>query len=69
MSMCFGWNNRPTCAATSDQTIVPPSSSTVTVGPGAAGQPAVQAGACPDITWFWIAAAAVAAGAVMKGGK
>jgi len=53
--MCLGWYNRPTCA-TRPQTQVTDSDVTA------------QGSMCPDILWFWLGAAAIAVGAVMKKG-
>lgn len=60
--MCLGWTNKPHCAARDDAQVVPPCAPAVVVGPGTVGT------ACPDIMWFWVSAAVVAVGAVLKKG-
>lgn len=53
--MCLGWDNNPICQPPDVVTVVAPC-------------PTPTSGvACPDISWFWIAAGLVGAGAVMKG--
>ena len=49
--MCLGWNTRPTCSTRGVETAA---------GTGAA------AAQC-DITWFWMVAAAIGLGALVKG--
>ena len=53
--MCLGWSTKPTCASR-------PTNVTV------AGGQAAQA-PCPDITWFYLAAAGILAVGLMSGGK
>lgn len=52
--MCLGWYNRPTCK---------------TRGQVQIQAPTAAAGACPNISWFWIAAAALGIAAIGKTGN
>lgn len=56
--MCLGWDNNPICQPPDQVTVVAPCPSPVAAAAGIL---------CPDISWFWIAAGLVGAGAVMKG--
>ncbi len=55
--MCLGWDNNPICQPPDQVTVVAP------CPPAASAVGAV----CPDITWFWVAAGLVGAGAMLKG--
>lgn len=56
--MCLGWDNNPICKPPDVVQVVAPLCPQVT--------PSAIA-ACPDITWFWLTAAAVGVGAMMRG--
>ncbi len=73
--MCLGWSAEPTCNA-SDQiqvagtTGVPLTANAGSTASGVAASTAAGAsGACPDITWFWLTAAGILLGGVLKGRK
>lgn len=68
--MCLGWDNNPVCQPPDVVQVIAPSASAVATAAGS-GVPLTSSGgvaaACPDITWFYISAALVAAGAMLKG--
>lgn len=67
--MCLGWDNNPICKPAPDTVIItapaitPEAVQVITSG----GDPLPYGTLCPDITWFWIASALVAGGALLKG--
>jgi hypothetical protein len=68
--MCLGWDNNPVCRPPDVVQVIAPSASATATASGI-GVPMTSsggvAGTCPDITWFYISAALVAAGALLKG--
>lgn len=68
--MCLGWDNNPVCQPPDVVQVIAPSPSSQATADGT-GVPMTSSGGvaatCPDITWFWIASALVAGGALMKG--
>lgn len=68
--MCLGWTNNPVCQPPDVVQVIAPDPSAVATANGT-GVPLTDsgglAGTCPDITWFYISAALVAAGAMLKG--
>jgi hypothetical protein len=62
--MCLGWSAEPTCNAADQVQIGCPTGVPLTAGAGAAA-----AVTCPDITWFWLSAAAIVVGGMVKGHK
>jgi hypothetical protein len=69
--MCLGWDNNPVCRPPDVVQIVAPDTSLTATAAGL-GVPLSSSGgvasaACPDITWFYIGAALVAGGALLKG--
>lgn len=68
--MCLGWDNNPVCKPPDVVQVIAPSTSATATGSGS-GVPLSSDGSvaatCPDITWFYISAALVAAGALLKG--
>lgn len=67
--MCLGWSNNPMCAAPDVVQVIAPSASAVATAAGT-GVPLTSSGGvaatCPNIEWFWLSAAAVALGAMLK---
>lgn len=54
--MCLGWDNNPICKPPDVvQVVAPVCPQTTAIAP------------CPDITWFWLTAAAIGAGAMLRG--
>lgn len=68
--LCLGWDANPVCQPPDVVQVIAPASSAMATAVGA-GVPLTSSGGvaatCPDITWFWAAAAIVAGGALLKG--
>ncbi len=67
--MCLGFDANPVCQPPDVVQVIAPSPSATATAAGT-GVPLTSSGGvaatCPDITWFYVAAAAVAVGAMLK---